>query len=73
MLSIKHTNSPNNAGHSPLLANVVENAKKGESNLVVSSTTGLKPGKWVQLRLRSGNKDLLAKDLVLLPRPARGQ
>ena len=35
MLSIKHTNSPNNAGHSPLLANVVENAKKGESNLVV--------------------------------------
>ena len=63
MLSIKHTNSPNNAGHSPLLANVVENAKKGESNLVVSSTTGLKPGKWVQLRLRSGNKDLLAKEL----------
>ena len=37
----------------PLLANVVENAKKGESNLVVSSTTGLKPGKWVQLRLRT--------------------
>lgn len=63
MLSIKHTNSPNSGSNSPLLANVVENAKKGSSSLVVSSTSGLKPGKWVQLRLRSGNKELLAKEL----------
>lgn len=63
LLSIKHTNSPNNNGNSPQLATIVENAKKGASNLVVSSTAGLKPGKWVQLRLRSGDKELLAKEL----------
>lgn len=63
LLSIKHNHSPSNANHSPLLATIVENAKKGTTNLVVSSTSSLKAGQWVQLRLRSGDKELLAKEL----------
>ena len=63
LLSIKHTNGPNNNSNSPQLATIVESAKKGTSSLVVSSISGLKPGKWVQLRLRSGNKELLSKEL----------
>ena len=63
MLTIKHTNSPNSGKNAVLLATVTENAKKGTSSLVVSSTSDLAPGKWVQLRLRSGNKELLAKEL----------
>lgn len=63
MLTIKHTNSPNSGKNAVLLATVTENAKKGTSSLVVSSTSDLTPGKWVQLRLRSGNKELLAKEL----------
>jgi len=63
MLTIKHTNSPNSGKNAVLLATVTENAKKGTSSLVVSSTSDLTPGKWVQLRLRSGDKELLAKEL----------
>ena len=48
MLTIKHTNSPNSGKNAVLLATVTENAKKGTSSLVVSSTSDLTPGKWVQ-------------------------
>lgn len=63
LLTVKHTNSPSNDKNSPLLAQVTENAPKGSFSLTVSSTDKLKRGQWVQLRLRSGSKDLLAKEL----------
>lgn len=63
LLTIKHTNSPTDNNNSPQLALVTANAKRGDFQIKVSSTTNIKPGKWVQLRLRSGSKDLLAKEL----------
>lgn len=63
LLTIKHTNSPTDNNNSPQLALVTANAQKGDFQLKVSSTANIKPGKWVQLRLRSGSKDLLAKEL----------
>lgn len=63
LLSIKHTNSPTNVTNSPLLATVSANAKKGDFTVKVNSTAGITAGKWVQLRLRSGNKDLIASEL----------
>lgn len=63
LLAITHTNSPNNNSNSAQLATVLEDAKKGTFSVKVSSTVGLKAGKWVQLRLRSGDKELVSKEL----------
>ncbi len=41
LLAIKHTNGPNNAGNSPKLASVTENAKRGDFTVKVSGTTGI--------------------------------
>ena len=38
LLAIKHTNGPNNAGNSPKLASVTENAKRGDFTVKVSGT-----------------------------------
>lgn len=63
LLNIKHTNSPINVTHSPLLATVSDNAEKGDFTVKVTTTVGITTGKWVQLRLRSGNKNLIASEL----------
>ena len=63
LLAIKHTNGPNNAGNSPKLASVTENAKRGDSTVKVSGTTGISSGQWVQLRLRSGDRELVKKEI----------
>ena len=64
LLAIKHTNGPNNAGNSPKLASVTENAKRGDFTVKVSGTTGISSGQWVQLRLRSGDRELVKKEIV---------
>lgn len=63
LLAIKHTNGPNNAGNSPKLASVTENAKCGDFTVKVSGTTGISSGQWVQLRLRSGDRELVKKEI----------
>lgn len=63
LLAIKHTNGPNNAGNSPKLASVTENAKRGDFTVKVSGTTGIFSGQWVQLRLRSGDRELVKKEI----------
>ena len=63
LLAIKHTNGPNNAGNSPKLASVTENAKRGDFTGKVSGTTGISSGQWVQLRLRSGDRELVKKEI----------
>lgn len=63
LLAIKHTNGPNNAGNSPKLASVTENAKRGNFTVKVSGTTGISSGQWVQLRLRSGDRELVKKEI----------
>ena len=63
LLAIKHTNGPNNAGNSPKLASVTENAKRGDFTVKVSRTTGISSGQWVQLRLRSGDRELVKKEI----------
>lgn len=63
LLNISHTNSPTNVTNSPLLATVNANAKKGDFTVKVNNTAGITTGKWVQLRLRSGNEDLIASEL----------
>lgn len=63
LLAIKHTNGPNNAGNSPKLASVTENAKRGDFTVKVSGTTGFSSGQWVQLRLRSGDRELVKKEI----------
>lgn len=63
LLAIKHTNGPNNAGNSPKLASVTENAKRGDFTVKVSGTTGISSGQWVQLRLRSGDRELIKKEI----------
>lgn len=63
LLAIKHTNGPNNAGNSPKLASVTENAKRGDFTVKVSGTTGISSGQWVQLRLRSGDRELVKKEV----------
>lgn len=63
LLNISHTNSPTNVTNSPLLATVSANAKKGDFTVKVNSTAGITAGKWVQLRLRSGNSELIASEL----------
>lgn len=63
LLAIKHTNGPNNAGNSPKLASVTENAKRGDFTVKVSGTTGIPSGQWVQLRLRSGDRELVKKEI----------
>lgn len=63
LLAIKHTNGPNNAGNSPKLASITENAKRGYFTVKVSSTTGISSGQWVQLRLRSGDRELVKKEI----------
>lgn len=60
---IKHTQSPSNIDNSKILAQVTANASKGDFSIQVSTTTGLSEGKWVQLRLRSANDELLKKEL----------
>lgn len=63
LLAIKHTNGPNNAGNSPKLASVTENAKRGDFTVKVSGTTEISSGQWVQLRLRSGDRELVKKEI----------
>ena len=63
LLAIKHTNGPNNAGNSPKLASFTENAKRGDFTVKVSGTTGISSGQWVQLRLRSGDRELVKKEI----------
>ena len=63
LLTIKHTNSPTNIDNSKILATVVENAAKGSFSVKVGVANDLSVGKWVQLRLRSGNEELLAKEV----------
>lgn len=63
LLAIKHTNGPNNAGNSPKLASVTENAQRGDFTVKVSGTTGISSGQWVQLRLRSGDRELVKKEI----------
>ena len=63
LLAIKHTNGPNNAGNSPKLASITENAKRGDFTVQVSGTTGISSGQWVQLRLRSGDRELVKKEI----------
>lgn len=63
LLAIKHTNGPNNTGNSPKLASVTENAKRGDFTVKVSGTTGISSGQWVQLRLRSGDRELVKKEI----------
>lgn len=63
LLAIKHTNGPNNAGNSPKLASVTENAKRGDFTVKVSGTPGISSGQWVQLRLRSGDRELVKKEI----------
>ena len=63
LLAIKHTNGPNNAGNSPKLASVTENAKRGDFTVKVSGTTGISSGQWVQLRLRSGDREQVKKEI----------
>lgn len=63
LLAIKHTNSPSNVNNSKILATVSENAVKGSFSVKVESTSGLSSGKWVQLRLRSGDDALLKEEL----------
>lgn len=63
LLAIKHTNGPNNAGNSPKLASVTENAKRGDFTVKVSGTTGISSGQWIQLRLRSGDRELVKKEI----------
>lgn len=63
LLAIKHTNGPNNAGNSPKLASVTENVKRGDFTVKVSGTTGISSGQWVQLRLRSGDRELVKKEI----------
>lgn len=63
LLAIKHTNGPNNAGNSPKLASVTENAKRGDFTVKVSGTTGISSGQWVQLRMRSGDRELVKKEI----------
>ena len=63
LLAIKHSNGPNNSGNSPKLASVTENAKRGDFTVKVSGTTGISSGQWVQLRLRSGDRELVKKEI----------
>lgn len=63
LLAIKHTNGPNNAGNSRKLASVTENAKRGDFTVKVSGTTEISSGQWVQLRLRSGDRELVKKEI----------
>lgn len=63
LLNIKHTNSPTNVSNSPLLATVNDNATKGDFTVKVDNTAGITSGKWVQLRLRSGNPELITSEL----------
>lgn len=65
MLSVKHTLSPYNTDHSKLYANVTEDAKKGDFSVKVQLNPGmtLNAGDWVQLRLRSGDEELLKEEM----------
>ena len=63
LLTIKHTKSPTNIDNSKILATVVENAAKGSFCVKVETANELSVGDWVQLRLRSGNDELLKKEV----------
>ena len=63
LLSIGHSNSPRNINNSKSLAEITANAAKGDCTVKVSATTGITPGSWVQLRLRSVDDGLLRKEL----------
>lgn len=63
MLTVKHTNSPNNADNSKKLASVTENASRGTFTVTVDGTTSINTGSWVQLRLRSGNRELVKSEI----------
>lgn len=63
LLTIKHTNSPNHPNNSKKLASVTENATRGTFTIKVDGTTNIKSGSWVQLRLRSGNRDLVQSEI----------
>ncbi len=40
-----------------------QNAKRGDFTVKVSGTTGISSGQWVQLRLRSGDGELVKKEI----------
>lgn len=61
LLSIGHSNSPRNINNSKSLAEITANAAKGDCTVKVSATTGITPGSWVQLRLRSVDDGLFTK------------
>lgn len=63
LLTVKHTNSPNNENNSKKLASVTENASRGAFTIKVDGTTSIKSGSWVQLRLRSGDRELVKSEL----------
>lgn len=63
LLTVKHTNSPNNENNSKKLASVTANAARGAFNITVDATSNIKSGSWVQLRLRSGNRDLVKSEI----------
>lgn len=63
MLTVKHTNSPNNENNSKKLASVTKNATRGTFTVTVDGTTSINSGSWVQLRLRSGNRELVQSEI----------
>lgn len=62
MISIQHSNSPRNTNNSKSLGNITQNASKGDFT-VYGSFSGITPGTWVQLRLRSNDEVALQKEL----------
>lgn len=63
LLTVKHTNSPNNPSNSKKLASVKANASRGTFTVTVDGTTNINTGSWVQLRLRSGNRELVKSEI----------
>lgn len=62
MITIQYTHSPRNINNSKSLGNITENASKGDFT-VKGNFSGITPGAWVQLRLRSNNDAALQKEL----------
>lgn len=62
LITIQHSNSPRNTNNSKSLGNITQNASKGDFT-VYGSFSGITPGTWVQLRLRSNDEVALQKEL----------
>ena len=63
LLRISHTQSPTSLKANELYAKVTKNARKGSFHVDVNSTSLLTPGKYVQLRIRSGNQDFVKEEI----------